>query len=501
MSRIGDMVNRNRVNWNRRSVIGRGTRGTVLSLAIHAVLLALLAVLTFPTLRDLSLALELGTLVSDEQIETILASAGTPSADSSSAHVTAVHNVTDAPRIVDSIALDAIPATTPLDSTFAAAAYASSLETLSASPLGGRQNRGTLVAMGGGSDASERAVAAALDWFARHQLPSGAWCYDHSVAPSCRGQCADPTTQPSQFGSAYCSATAMALLPFLGAGHTHREGEHQKVVAAGLQYLKRHGIPKPEGACFYETESESHGMYHQGIVTIALCEAGAMTGDREILAIAQRAIDFIVAAQDPRGGGWRYAPRTPGDTSSLGWCLMALKSGEMAKLRVPPAAFVGANLFLDRSTSIDGGARYGYLSPNDKPSERYDDGRATTAIGLLSRLYLGWRHDNAVLLRGADYLSSLAPQTENLYYSYYATQVMHHVGGPRWDDWNAAMRDPLIALQERRGHGTGSWFTKGGLLELGGRHATTSLATMILEVYYRHLPIYQTQSETLFPLD
>lgn len=475
---------------------------------MHAGLFVLLAFLTFPALRELSLSLELESLLRDDQVDSVLRDTApqlgslTAQVATSATPVVSSSQATVVTSIVEQVTNDA-PAHEFWHDSAAHGQMASRAASASsnASPLGGRQNRGTRVALGGGSAGSERAVTAALDWFVRHQLPSGAWSYNHAVAPSCRGDCPHPTTQPSQFGSAYCSATAMALLPFLGAGHTHREGDYQKIVAAGLQYLKRYGIPRPEGLCLYEMEAASHGMYHQGITTIALCEAGALTGDRDILAMAQRAIDFIVAAQDPRGGGWRYAPKTPGDTSSLGWCLMALKSGEMANLRVPPAAFVGAAAFLEKTVSTDGGAWYGYLSAHDQSHERFDDGRATTAIGLLSRLYLGWRYDNAVLVRGADRLRAIGPQTGNLYFSYYATQLMHHMGGDRWGDWNAAMRDPLLAIQEHRGHAAGSWYTRGGLMELGGRHAATSLATMILEVYYRHLPIYQTQADAIFPLD
>ncbi len=79
-----------------------------------------------------------------------------------------------------------------------------------------------------------------------------------------------------------------------------------------------------------------------------------------------------------------------------------------------------------------------------------------------------------------------------MYYNYYATQVMHHYGGYEWAQWNAAMRDYLVSTQSKQGHETGSWFFEGtdpGAFP-GGRLYCTALATMILEVYYRHLPLY-----------
>ena len=76
-------------------------------------------------------------------------------------------------------------------------------------------------------------------------------------------------------------------------------------------------------------------MYSHGLAAITLCEAYAMTHDRKLMGPAQLSLNHIVYAQDPIGGGWRYAPRQPGDTSVVGWQLMALKSGHMAYLAVP----------------------------------------------------------------------------------------------------------------------------------------------------------------------
>ena len=58
------------------------------------------------------------------------------------------------------------------------------------------------------------------------------------------------------------------------------------------------------------------------------------------------------------------------------------------------------------------------------------------------------------------------------------------------------MRSLLLTSQAKAGHEAGSWFDKvngeGHGSEQAGRIYCTSLAAMILEVYYRHLPIYQS---------
>lgn len=281
----------------------------------------------------------------------------------------------------------------------------------------------------------------------------------------------------------------MALLPFLGAGQTHKEGKYKATVEHGLAYLIKHMRVRSGMGDFIEPGGN---MYSHGLATITLSEAYAMTNDPGLLRPAQLALDFIVYAQDPVGGGWRYQPKQPGDTSVTGWQVMALKSGHLAYLKVPSRAILGAGKFLDFVQAEDG-ARYGYRFPTPSPS--------TTSVGLLCRMYLGWKKDKPALRKGVEYLHALGPSA-NIYFDYYATQVLRQYGGKYWDDWNKAMRDRLVDSQETKGHAKGSWFfAKAPRATRGGRLYCTSMATMILEVYYRYMPLYgQEASEEDFPL-
>jgi len=224
-------------------------------------------------------------------------------------------------------------------------------------------------------------------------------------------------------------------------------------------------------------------MYSQGLAGIVLSESYAMTQDRRLQLPAQAALNYIMAAQDPAGGGWRYSPKQAGDTSAVGWQLMALKSGHMAFLQVSPLTIKKAVEFLN-TVQQDDGAAYGYSDPGN--------GAATSAVGLLCRMYLGWKKDHPALQRGVDRLAKMGP-SKDLYFDYYATQILHHLEGDRWVSWNTRMRDMLVNSQAKRGHEAGSWYdgVDGGHgAHAAGRLYCTSLATMILEVYYRHLPIY-----------
>ncbi len=213
-----------------------------------------------------------------------------------------------------------------------------------------------------------------------------------------------------------------------------------------------------------------------------------------LMAPAQQAIDFVCYAQDPAGGGWRYMPRQRGDMSVTGWQLAALRSAHGGCLRVPPATVTKAVAFLD-SVQADEGAAYGYVQPGDRP--------ATTAIGLLSRLYLGWNKDNPALKRGVERLAAKGPSENNMYYNYYAHQLMFQVGGEAWRTWNDQMLDFLAESQATEGHEAGSWyFDADHGARRGGRRYATAMAAMIIEVYYRHLPIFEKQTEARsLPMD
>jgi len=334
---------------------------------------------------------------------------------------------------------------------------------------------------GGGSVQSEEAVERAIRWIANHQRPDGSWSFNH-LTEACEHYCTNPGSEPST-----TAATGMALLPFLGTGYTHKQGDYQDVVGRGLDYLKRRGMLISYGNDLRDGST----MYGQALATIALCEAYGMTGDDELKKPAQRALDYIAYAQEPKSGGWRYNPGEPGDTTVTGWMLMALKSGQMAKLNIPSPEIFAAQKFLDSVQNKDG-SQYGYLDRKPKP--------ATSAVGLLCRMYTGWRRTNPALVKGAAQLGKSGPSKDNIYFDYYATQVLYHFAGPEWDDWNRKMREMLIKTQKREGHPAGSWyFEDPPTSTAGGRLYCTAMAAMILEVYYRFMPLYGEEAITSSP--
>lgn len=341
----------------------------------------------------------------------------------------------------------------------------------------GEAARRVLVAQRGGTIASEAAVARALEWLLEHQHADGGWSFDHRACPSCQGQCRDAGTLRGRI-----APTALALLPLLGAGHTHQRGKHAHRVQAGIEFLIKNMTPTPLGGNLMDDGR----MYSHGIAAIALCEAYAMTKDTVLLGPAQEALRFTVSAQDKAGGGWRYEPGQPGDTSALGWQLMALKSAQMGYLAFPPETIEAASRFLD-SVSARNGAGYGYADRRTRVG--------TTAVGLLCRMYLGWDREHPGLADGVAFLGQQGPSQSDFYFNYYATQVLAHFEGEVWDSWNKKMREYLVDSQQKEGHERGSWYMPDDHgSKPGGRLYMTAMACMTLEVYYRHLPLYRQEA-------
>jgi hypothetical protein len=354
------------------------------------------------------------------------------------------------------------------------------------SNLGSRSEAGRaqLLEKYGGTAASESAVQRALEWFASRQRPDGSWNFNDV------GPCGDAGETDNPMG-----ATAYVLLCYLGAGQTHQQGKFKPVVGRGLNYLVQRGRRVPAGGDFRGPMCEEHdNFYVQGAVAIALSEAATLTRDRRLRQAAESAVLFIINAQDPAGGGWRYAPREPGCTSVTALQLMALVSARRAGAKIPGNVLEGVAHFLDtvRSDQSPTG-RYGYRV--EEPDYR----ASTTAMALLCRMYLGWSRDHEELQKGIAIIDDRGPY-ENLYYCYYATQLMKNWGGAEWERWNSVMRDDLVRTQvSREGPEFGSWTPRdrSGPSMAGGRLFITCLATMTLEVYYRYLPLY----EELLPAD
>jgi hypothetical protein len=436
----------------------------VVSLVVHTFILVILGFLFIPGLFDSQVKLEivyaekLGDQVEDDIFE---------SPDSEELEVIEPVLAEDEMEVEDPFAAPPVieEITDPINATSEMVAPSIGMA------LTGREKgmKKALLAAYGGTATTEEAVVRGLDWLKRNQLKDGSW----SLEGPYQGGGAQENT---------VAATAMAMLAFQGHGSTHRSGPYQEQVARGWTFLLK--LQDESGGFTRNNVPLHHTLYSQAQASIGVCELYGMTEDSQFRAAAQKAIDYAVKYQDGEGG-WRYTPGNGSDISVTGWFVMLMQSGLMAKLDVPQKTLDRIEEYLDRCTT-DGGAQYGYMP--GKASQI-----SMTAEALLARQYLGWKHNDPRLNRGVQIVSAnpIRYEDKNVYYWYYATQVMHHMGGTPWNEWNRVMRQAVPEQQIKTGEERGSWSPGGDPWgQQGGRLYTTCLSIYMLEVYYRHLPIY-----------
>jgi len=359
------------------------------------------------------------------------------------------------------------------------------------------RDRMALVERQGGSEQTEQAVESALKWLAAHQTPEGRW--DVSQFGGGRETQVLGHDRKGAGLEADTGITGLALLAFLSAGHTHFEGEYRRTVQHGLEFVL--GQQATDGNLAGSAKLFAR-MYCHGMATLAICEAYAMTGDHRMHGSAERAVQYTIDSQDPETGGWRYQPADRGDMSQFGWQVMALKSAELAGIRIPGETRAGMIRFL---RSVSKGEHRGLASY--RPSERASE--TMTAEALASRYFLGIQQDERAVHEATSYLGRQLPGggQANLYYWYYGTlglfqaQSVPVSPGPEanqdvWPEWNQALQQQLLARQQRSGDDAGSFSPETVWGSYGGRVYATAMATLCLEVYYRYLPVYERSPVT-----
>jgi hypothetical protein len=345
-----------------------------------------------------------------------------------------------------------------------------------------------IVEQQGGSRDTEAAVVAALDWLAAAQSADGRW--DASRFEAGREQVVLGQDRHGAGSNADTGISALALLAFLGAGHTHLEGNYRPTVRSGLEFLLR--SQAADGNLSGPSELFAR-MYCHAMATFALGEAQAMSGDKRLEPGLRRAVAYSVRAQHPSTGGWRYRVGDTGDTSQLGWQMMSLWSAQQAGVEISPQTWTGVERFL---RSVRRG-RHGGLA-----SYRADGPASTsmTAEALYCRLLLdetiGGGLDERSAGEATESLLANRPTSDrvNLYYWYYGTLALHHrqYSSPQaedaWFAWNSDLTNVLLRAQADSGPETGSWSPNTIWGGYGGRVYTTAMAALCLEVYYRYAP-------------
>lgn len=342
----------------------------------------------------------------------------------------------------------------------------------------------------GGSVETERAVTRGLVYLASVQRREGNW---------------GRSERDEKYGFPTVGKTGLALLAFMGAGHTPASNtEHSSVVTRGVQYLV--GTQDPTSGHFGDSDAYSHG-----IATYALAECYALTKDPQLVRPLRSAVQHIIDAQYSSGdlnedGGWGYYyptsrvyDRWP-RASVTAWQVMALESAQLGGIAVPKQVFRRAASFLGNSWDPQRGAfRYSHdpqrlrsnypTLPGSTPAAIFAlsllGADVTTADFRAARRFVMERLPRGYRFTGEDDFVHRAQA--NLYFWYYGTLAMFRVGGDDWKRWNVAMKETLLPAQDP----DGSWKPISIYAEYAqdtdrDRVYTTALCVLTLEVYYRY---------------
>ncbi len=343
-----------------------------------------------------------------------------------------------------------------------------------------------------------------LEWIARHQQDDGRFSFRHGTnVAGCN--CGNQGTAASDSG-----ATGLALLCFLGSGHSHvTEGPYQETVCKAINWLLASRERDPEvvaaqfsgfsgitqadlnGTCRFgsQGQGDNSNMYGHNLALWGLAEA-LILGDRaaegqcdynhdsclvdydDHLSAVQQGARFTGEGFDCSHFGWSYeyggrewgSSAKSGDLSNMTFAVAAMATAAKAGIPLSDNFFnVCANTLKKAQIGVTGegiGNQYSYRKT----------GGATLAINvsaLLCRRYLnlaskrpshgGMGHNHAAT---TELLNEQRPTvSEDIYTLKHLALLNHMEGDNPWAAWYAPLAAALSGHQDASGgHQDGSYF-------------------------------------------
>ena len=309
-----------------------------------------------------------------------------------------------------------------------------------------------------------------MNWLVRHQASDGSWSFNFTSTPGC--DCSNAGGSNSRN-----AATALALLPLMGAGNTHASGPYKDNVCRGLQYLL--AAQDPTTGSLSDSQL-NHNIYSHLMATLALAEAvqadnaitqaggscpgsGTTTGGSgpcldtaQLRQRAQLALDYTIGIQSTGSvvGGWRYGGGAAADVSHHIWGVTSLFAGRTAGLNVPQAAINNAQLALNAFQKAplvtDQGVTLGNYQYNPNQQAAESPPANSNAEGLLCAVLLGAPTSHSRVQSFATNPFNVFPPgfswgPGRVYYNFHTTHLLYRVGGSSWNTWNTTLQQQLQA--------------------------------------------------------
>jgi hypothetical protein len=321
-----------------------------------------------------------------------------------------------------------------------------------------------------GAQGVEKAVKAGLGWLARQQQPDGSW-----KGPVVR-------LESGGEGTYGAGLTGLALLAFLGEGHTTRSGDHAAAVRRGVEYLlSEQKVTGLIGA------DAGNAMYNHGIAALALLEASLGGRDEALSTAAAMAVMYAVSAQNA-DGGWGYTSRAPeNDTSVAAWLTHLLRMSKLAGNQGVISPLVQAHRSLLARTDAEG--RVGYRSRLAFPNGPH----GLTAAGMFGLAMTSHTLDRELVERQLKVVLERPPiagtdtafqPVNDLYFAYFGSLALQQVGSEAaWKQWWPPLQAALLKAQEADGAWPAAfdrWYGYGGPVY------ATAMGVLILETPTRY---------------
>jgi hypothetical protein len=309
-----------------------------------------------------------------------------------------------------------------------------------------------------------RAVNKGLDYLASHQSDDGSWI--------------------TGGGQAYPVAmTGLAGMALLAHGDSPTRGRYARNLKGAIEFLVRCGTAT--GLITGPNQDSGQPMHGHGFALLFLATAySSITKESlrlEVQSTVRKAVTLTSQGQSAQGG-WTYIPGAGDEGSVTVTQVQALRAAHNAGFLVPHAVIEEAIKYLEKCRTPEGGIRYSLLAGNAP--------RLPISAAAVATLYNAGQFESTIATDCLKYVWDQFRAVEafekgggHAYYSHlYAAQGFYMAGDQYWDKYFPPTRDQLIAMQSPDGSWQGD-----GIGEVYG----TAIATIILQLPFKFLPIFQ----------
>jgi hypothetical protein len=318
---------------------------------------------------------------------------------------------------------------------------------------------------------TEQIIKKGLDFIAQHQYKEGYFGDDY------------------ERDGRFCVAiTSFSCLALMASGSLPNEGPYGENISKGLEFILQCAERNRIG--YITTQGDNSRMHGHCFATLFLAQVYGACPDPKLAERVRKqlknAVSCILKSQTV-DGGWGYFPGDDFHEGSITVCaLQGLRSARDVGIHVPKTAIDHAVEYLKKSANADGGFKYRL---------GMDAGRKSfplTAAGVSSLNATG-EYEMKEITNGLKFMMDYLPpngkkdllyQTYYYYGHFYAAQAMYHAPSGYWEKWFPAVKKDLLNKQNN-----GKWGF--GMENYFGTVYATANATLILQIPYGYLPLFQ----------